>query len=324
MKETNVEFIAYLKKLKKEELLKIIEMYNKLAIIFNNDSYENKKASKDDLANFLEEHKYQYLKSLIMSLDLEDYEVLKMLINKNCDTEFLNAHKDFINYLITYKVLWQKNDLEITLDIKDVLKEIIKDKEVINYIKKWNYIYKLVDGIIIAYGVISKKDFDKIIGNIEEHEQIMPKLEIYYKKSYLIDKTKIVSNKLTNKSKINKYLKDVKLKEFKIKDFALLGTNNYHHDIKSYKKFIKMLKSNYVFKKKDILYVDVNIVIPYLYNSINEEQVALEKLEATIIDLFEFKGDKLKTKMLEEIKKIRDEFPLWEYRGFTKLEVNHE
>jgi hypothetical protein len=26
--------------------------------------------------------------------------------------------------------------------------------------------------------------------------------------------------------------------------------------------------------------------------------------------------------MLQEISKIRDEFPLWEYRGFTKTEVS--
>ena len=31
---------------------------------------------------------------------------------------------------------------------------------------------------------------------------------------------------------------------------------------------------------------------------------------------------KLKNKMLLEIAKIRDEFPLWEYRGYTKMEVN--
>ena len=58
------------------------------------------------------------------------------------------------------------------------------------------------------------------------------------------------------------------------------------------------------------------------HNSLNEEDIANKKLEETIISLFEFKGDKLKNKMLQEISKIRNEFPLWEYRGFTKTEVN--
>lgn len=75
-------------------------------------------------------------------------------------------------------------------------------------------------------------------------------------------------------------------------------------------------------KTKDIKFIDDNIVIPYLYNSLNEEDIANKNLEETIISLFEFKGDKLKNKMLQEISKIRNEFPLWEYRGFTKTEVN--
>ena len=85
-----------------------------------------------------------------------------------------------------------------------------------------------------------------------------------------------------------------------------------------------MLKSNYVFRNKDIEFVDKFIVIPYLYNSLNEEDIAKKNLEETITTLFEFKGEKLKHKMLEEIMKIRCEFPLWEYRGFTKIEVNNE
>lgn len=85
-----------------------------------------------------------------------------------------------------------------------------------------------------------------------------------------------------------------------------------------------MLKSNYIFKNKDIEFVDKYIVIPYLYNSLNEEEIAKDNLEETVIKYFEFKKDKLKNKMLEEIIKIRDEFPLWEYRGYTKKEVENE
>lgn len=84
-----------------------------------------------------------------------------------------------------------------------------------------------------------------------------------------------------------------------------------------------MLKSNYIFKNKDIEFIDKYIVIPYLYNSLNEEEIAKNNLEETIIKYFEFKKDKLKNKMLEEVTKIRDEFPLWEYRGYSKKEVKN-
>lgn len=324
MKDTNIEYIANLKKLKKDELAGIITKYNDLASIFNGFEFEDKKASKDNLANFLEENKYKYLKNLVMSLDLNDFETLKILLTKKCDTEYLNSNKDFINYLLDSRVIWQKDDLEITSDVKEALKKIIKEKEVVSHIKKWNSLYKFVDGIIVAYGVISRKHFETLINDLEEKDMIIQKLEFYYKKDYLIDSNKIISTKLSNKKKIDNYLKNVKYKEFTQKEFVAMGMNNYHHGIKSYKKLIKMLKSNYVFKKKDIEFVDLNIVIPYLYNSLNEEEVALKNLENIITDLFEFKGDKLKEKMLSEVKAIREEFPLWEYRGYTKVEVNHE
>ena len=132
----------------------------------------------------------------------------------------------------------------------------------------------------------------------------------------------IKSKKLSNKKRINNYYKDDKYKGFTNKEYVEMGKNTYHHSIKAYKKLIKMLKNYYVFKNKDIDFIDKNIVIPYLYNSLNEEEIAYKNLEETIISLFEFKGDKLKNKMLLEIAKIRDEFPLWEYRGYTKMEVN--
>ena len=85
-----------------------------------------------------------------------------------------------------------------------------------------------------------------------------------------------------------------------------------------------MLKNHYVFKNSDIAFIDKNIVIPYLYNSLNEEEKANKNLEDTILSLFEFKGDKLRLKMIEEITEIRSEFPLWEYRGYTKKESKDE
>ena len=101
-----------------------------------------------------------------------------------------------------------------------------------------------------------------------------------------------------------------------------MGSSIYHHNIKSYKTFIRVLKRNYVFSKDDIVFIDNNIIIPYLYNSLNEEKIANKNLENTIINLFEFKGDKLKQKILSSVKLIREDFPLWEYRGFSKNEVN--
>lgn len=319
MIEIGVNYIEYLKKLKKEELIKIINDYNKLCDIYKEEKLDNTKAKKDKLVNDIVNIKDKYLKHLIMSLDLNDYNNLKEVLKKNT-TKVLNEHKELINYLKDKYVIFQEDNLVIPNDLN--YKACFKNKEITNYVKKWSRIYDLANGIIIAYGVVSKKYFSFIISGIEEKDKIISKLEFYYKKEYIIEDKMIVSNKLSNKKRINKYFKDNNYKNFTNKEYVEMGKNIYHHNIKVYKKFIKILKNYYVFKNKDIEFVDENIVIPYLYNSLNEEDIAYKRLEETIENLFEFKSEKLKNKMLQEISKIRNEFPLWEYRGFTKMEVN--
>lgn len=319
MIEIGVNYIEYLKKLKKEDLIKIINDYNKLCDIYKEEKLDNTKAKKDKLVNDIVNIKDKYLKYLIMSLDLNDYNNLKEVLKKNT-TKVLNEHKELINYLKDKYVIFQEDNLVIPNDLN--YKACFKNKEITNYVKKWSRIYDLANGIIIAYGVVSKKYFSFIISGIEEKDKIISKLEFYYKKEYIIEDKMIVSNKLSNKKRINKYFKDNNYKNFTNKEYVEMGKNIYHHNIKVYKKFIKILKNYYVFKNKDIEFVDENIVIPYLYNSLNEEDIAYKRLEETIENLFEFKSEKLKNKMLQEISKIRNEFPLWEYRGFTKMEVN--
>lgn len=319
MIEIGVNYIEYLKKLKKEELIKIINDYKKLCDIYKEEKLDNTKAKKDKLVNDIVNIKDKYLKYLIMSLDLNDYNNLKEVLKKNT-TKVLNEHKELINYLKDKYVIFQEDNLVIPNDLN--YKACFKNKEITNYVKKWSRIYDLVNGMIIAYGVISEDYFSFVTSGIENKEEILPKLDFYYKKEYIIDDTKIVSTKLSNKKRINKYFKDNNYKNFTNKEYVEMGKNIYHHNIKVYKKFIKILKNYYVFKNKDIEFVDENIVIPYLYNSLNEEDIAYKRLEETIENLFEFKSEKLKNKMLQEISKIRNEFPLWEYRGFTKMEVN--
>lgn len=316
------ELIVFLKSLKKAQLNSMAKDYNKLALIFDDESIGSLKASNSVLINKLEENKKKYFNNLVKSLDKKDFNVLKKILTKKITKEYLEENKNTIDYFVEKRILWQKESLEIPEDIYPYLKEFVKDKEIINYINNWNDLYNLVNGIVIAYGVVDRSYFDDLLKNSFDLEKANEKLDFYYKKEYSMDSKKVISTKLSSKKRINKYLKDKDLKEFTNKDYILLGSHTYHRKIKSYKKFISLMKKYYVHKKEDISFIDMNIVTPYLYTSINEEQKALDDLEKIIDELFEFKNDKLKQKLLTSIVAIRDYFPLWEYRGFTKVEVS--
>ena len=321
MLEQNKTFKEYLSNLKKEELNKIIECYNKLCIIFDYPKIEESKGKKEELINSLVNIKDNYFKGIIKLLDQKDFGLLTKIVKKPSEEQLIN-NKDLINYLKEQHIFYTLDNLSVVTDID--LKKIISSKEVIKYVKKNNDLYKMMDGIIIAYGVIDIEYFNIIISSIDNFNLIIPKLEFYYKKDYKVLIDRIITNKLNNKKRINRYFKDKNYKSFTIKDYIKMGNNTYHHGTKSYKAFIKMLKNHYVFKNSDIAFIDKNIVIPYLYNSLNEEEKANKNLEDTILSLFEFKGDKLRLKMIEEITEIRSEFPLWEYRGYTKKESKDE
>ena len=205
MLEIGINYKEYLTKLKKEELVKIITIYNKLCDIFECEKISDTKSKKDILINNIVNVKDNYLKYIIMSLDLKDYEDLKKILKKN-DTKTLNEHKELINYLKDCFIIFQNDNLEVPNDLD--FKNCFKNKEIQNYVKKWNRIYDLANGVIIAYGVVSKEYFSFITSGTEDKEIVIPKLDFYYKKDYKIEEKMLVSIKLSSKKRINKYFKD--------------------------------------------------------------------------------------------------------------------
>lgn len=311
---------AYLKELNKKELGEMVKIYHNLCVVNKvdiNKSIEKKK--KNDIIKYLLENINNYTRFIIEALDIEDFTYLKELLSLK-SRKIEKEDKKFLDYLKKNKLLFGKEELEIPKDVFEALKKLVSEREIIKKVKKQDELYKTAEGIIIAYGVITKEYFLKIVEKIDQ--DALGILNNYYKKSYEI-KDKVVINKaLKNPKRIDQYLKNDKQREFTNAEFYKLGSHTYHRGIKSYKKLIRVLKTNYVFKNSDIIYVDKVIVTPFLYKSLNEETEAYKALEETITKLFEFKNDKLKMRMITEIKSIRNDFPLWEYRGYTKNEVN--
>ena len=98
MLEQNKTFKEYLSNLKKEELNKIIECYNKLCIIFDYPKIEESKGKKEELINSLVNIKDNYFKGIIKLLDQKDFGLLTKIVKKPSEEQLIN-NKDLINYL---------------------------------------------------------------------------------------------------------------------------------------------------------------------------------------------------------------------------------
>ena len=155
------EYQDYLQKLSKEKLQGIIDDYNNLGNIFNYDSINTKKLKKEELIGKINEIKDNYFKYFVMSLDLKDFNTLKQLTLKKINNDFLNENRDFINYILDKEIIFQEQELMISWDTIDLLKNIIKDKEVVKYVKNSDRIYKLVDAekFMITEGIVNHKSY---------------------------------------------------------------------------------------------------------------------------------------------------------------------
>ena len=308
MAKDNKTFNDYLTNLKKDELNAIVDNYNRFATIYNEKNIVTKGLKKEDIIGLIVKNKSTYVKYILSIINNYD---------RN-EIEKGSYSKKIQRYLSKYKLLDEDNIL--FSDIKKTIDKLLKNSEFIKQMKNWDYINNIINGLIIAYGVVDTNYVKDILAKYCDYEQTLALLKLGTQ-DYSIEKKKIVSKLLTSRKRIDKYYSDNSYKEFNIKELQKLGTNKYHYDIKEYKKLMSILKNYYVFKRKDIKFIDENIVIPYLYISINEEDIAKDALMTKLEEYFEFREDKLKERLYKQVDGIRDNFPLWEYRGFSKKEV---
>ncbi len=322
MLDKNITYNEYLSGLNKTDLINILNEYFRVFEIHNIAKENNiEKKKKQEIITYLETKLDEYLKITIISLDRRDLKKLENYIRPSSkNINFKEENKQFISFLEEKKIIMKnKEEYFFLKDIKKKLQKYLKNKKVIKKNKNYNYIINRAKGLVVAYGVLEK---EKFLDYFAEEDAILEKLAYDYKKEFNIENKRIVSTNLKNKKKVTKYLKNKNRKEFSSKELENLGNETYHQKMKSYRKLAKILKSNYVFKNSDLDFIDSEIIIPYLYKSVNEEALANDLLEKNIIKFFELNGEKLKEKMLMHIKKIREDFPLWEYGGYSKNEVN--
>ncbi len=306
-----VSYYEIIKNLKKEMLITIINKFHAFCEVFNYPmAVEVNKLKKEDIINYLVDKQKVYLKFIIESLDYKTFKTLKKLSKKKIN----NTTSNDWNVLSTYGLVTNES---IGKDTFILLKKYVSQKSAVKRVKENSKIYAIAEGIIVAYGVLPLDDFKKLLGNEENYKLVW----LHASLNYEINEDKVISKKLSNKRKINKYCRDKNLKEFGVTDFRRLGEETYHHYNRQYKKLMHEIKSNYIFRKHDIMFLDSVVIIPYLYNNSSDEKEAAEALDATIEKYFEISRINLKNDIITKIKELKKSFPMWELRGYTISEV---
>ena len=72
--------------------------------------------------------------------------------------------------------------------------------------------------------------------------------------------------------------------------------------------------------EKDIKIFHKYIILPYLNNIQTNNNCAEDNLSKSIDKYFEYKNEKHKTKFINLIKNIVDDYPMWNLHGYSKRE----
>lgn len=289
------EYSKYLNSLKKEELLELVSLFNE----YNHVNKDMTKLKKKEIIDYLIENINKYISFVITTMDKNTFKLMKKNIKDDKVREYLNNYKLIVN-----------DSLMVT--IKKIMKQP-KTKKLMDYNNK---IYEVINGVVIAYGTTYLDDLENIIG-----KENLLLVKINPIKNYNLDSNYIHYQELKNKRKINSLNKNKDKRTFTLKEYQRLGNNTYHHTNRYYKKLISILKSNYNFKKSDIMFLDDVIIIPYLYNNTKDEIAALDSLSNNMDTYFEFTHNNLKKRIINYIQKIKGDFPIWEYHGKSINEV---
>lgn len=324
-------FEQYLKEKTKEDLIVITTMYYK--------KYKEKER-KEDVNNILKNRK-EIFKASIEIMTTEQVEALKQLLKKGYKEIAIESTQELDQFSDVYfptrmfgilfaKVQGKKIILHIPKENIEILKDILKDEEVIKVNTECNKTYDFIKGVINTYGVIDISKLGELYEKCFERnsEELPDKLLLY-----------IVNNQDTgiyvdenNQEKGYIYHGMIEEKEAKkiIKKTAKLDYCEY--DIEMYLKLSdlsKYIKQTNIYKKlknklqqKQMWSDDTEKIIDesiehYLIKKMTDKQKAEQTIEIVRMSfdivgpVFEKEGNFVKKCIIE----IGEEFPNWNKKG---------
>lgn len=332
MKKVSLTYSEYLLELSKEEIERILNIFN---------IKYRKNSKKENLIKILDNSKEEIVKYSFNLFQSDELANIKLIIKSN-------GHlKPRTNYSLLYfldnlnkKSLVKKideNQYYVPKDILKCFKACLKDKETLKIIKSNTKEYNLIMGLLNTYGVLSYDKFYEMFNNIlpcdKEYlwERLMILTDFYEEFDLFFSKKE---NYVCNKSFLNEkgiQLKEIKkyankksvYKQFSAKELITMFSYKYMCKFKSFKKMLSFVKKNYYLDERDIKIFYKYIIIPYI-NDIQLDSNSEDNLSKNIDKYFEYKNEKHKNKFINLIKGIVKDAPMWKYNGFSENEKGED
>lgn len=321
----------------KEKILKYNELLLELkksdveSILINFDINYKKNTSKENLIETVVNNVESIVDSTLDIFQEDELANIKLIIKKKGNIHVTVNHyfKKFLNNFERLHLLKKinQNDFLMPKELLNIYTKKIKNKSVINKIKRNTEEYALIMGFIETYGFRTIKDLYEIYKNkYEINYNDFQKRIIYIGKFYNEYKTYsekndyyISSLNINGIAKGKKYLnKKNKYKEYTCEDLININNFSKFSKVKSYKKLSKYILRNYYVEKGNFKIINRFILCPYFIEKQVDKNKSQKLLEELIGKYFEIKDEKNKKKFIELIDDFFLDYPSWSLHGFSE------
>ncbi len=315
-----LSFKKFLEDKKIQEIDLIINKFSELSEL--SLKYNNLKKSQK-IALFIN-NLDNYLENLVKIFSEDEYKVFKLLSKRKSYKKSLLSETE-INILEILKVYnlayieTKKNEeyYYIYPDIKKMLFKTI-NKNNYKYILLWKDKINFVRGIINVFGIVSFDDLFLIYTKnySETKEQLLKVLNKqisihkYYKIGEIKKKIYIYNYNFSSLKLAEEFINENDLDKYGYLTYIEYGNRTFKYN-KEYKRLIKLIKRNYVYKKTDLMKfinISLNKYVDLYQIDVDMAQKFLKKC---LKDKFEFKNDELESKLMIQIEKLAKEEPRW-------------
>lgn len=261
----------------------------------------------------------------VLELDLQNFKYslhFIEILNVNCIAHVKYLSKEQKLYLFT------------PIEIRNILKEILKDKNLKKENKKTSICVKNIFNLIATYGVISIKElneiYNQIYGKMEEQTLIKQLLinELFDDKIKLIhtdDGYLAYGIEFEDEDEVLGFFyslpSDLDYKIYTKDEYSQIGEGTYHHNFNEFENLLDFLELNFNMSKEEIYHFDGMFILDYIYSYQLNDNIAKGNLKSNLEKQYKLLNIHDKLFISKSILSIARCYPNFNYKGHSYNEV---